>query len=127
MVVWINRDFLPPRRASTVAKVISNLPVPRTARVVEFKDEWGGVTGDGGVQIVLELDSIEFKRVYSKSSENGYVAIEHAGGDSTFIDNLLGYPITEGRFRLERQGHGSYEIVILDPPRRRLYIFLSVQ
>jgi len=35
---WRNSDRLPPRRPYKIARVVSEVPVPKDARVLEFRD-----------------------------------------------------------------------------------------
>lgn len=126
-IIWTNRDHLPPRRAVKVARIVSDLPVPRNAHVLEFQEQWGGATGDGGLKIVIQFSSAEYERAFAQSRMEGYLPIEHAEAGSAFVHDLVGHPVALGRVRLERRTDGSFELVVLDSATHRLYVFLSVQ
>lgn len=125
-LAWRNADRLPPRRPYKVARVVSGLPVPRDSRVLEFRDQWGGMTGDGEVKLVLQLTPAQFERVRGPAGARGYRELGSGGADRQVVASLVGQPVT-GMYRLSGSADADYELVVLDPGTRRMYVLLGVQ
>lgn len=65
-------DHLPPRTPIKVARLISDLPIPKNSRVVEFDEYWISPNGDGEAFIVIELAPHEASRLAAQAQSQGY-------------------------------------------------------
>lgn len=121
IVVWW---VLPAKRTPvTVARAISELPLPKNASVIRFDEEWNSFNGDGHVHITLVL------------SEPQYIDLRASvAGDDSFQSTALAASrperqllmqcapdVEDGIYRFvhERPG-GSWRIVVLDHGRRQV-------
>ena len=69
---YILMGYLPPRTPHKVARAVSDLPVPSSARVVEFEESWSLFQGDGVLRLVLDLDEYEFGRLRVAALDKDY-------------------------------------------------------
>ena len=69
------KDSLPPRSPHKVARVLSGLAIPGSARVVAFEEEWNEFNGDGFCFVVLRLDDHLFETVYQEAKAKGYAEL----------------------------------------------------
>lgn len=125
VAAWWNSDRLPPRRPYKIARVVSGLPVPKDARVIEFRDQWSG-NGDGAVRIVLQLTPAQFIEVIQSTNGRGYQGSGPEGDHTRMIQSLIGAPV-RGPYRFSGSMQDGYELVVLEPDTRRMYVLVTVQ
>jgi hypothetical protein len=125
LFAWRNSDHLPPRRPYKIARVVSGLPVPKDARVLEFRDEWSE-NGDGIVKIVLQLTPAQFEDLIGSRHGQNYQVANPEESEVRLIQSLLGTPV-RGPYRFSGSMQDGYELVLFDPQTWRMYVALTVQ
>ncbi len=119
-------DRFPPRTAHRVGRMLSDLPIPSSARVRLFEDEWHGFTGDGYTKIVFGLDKEDYALLYDECVKNGYKLLTES------IPNKVPYagrPITMGKslYKVVQQNahhpDTDYIIIVLDQEEQQLIVY----
>jgi hypothetical protein len=72
---FFNADHLPPRTPVKVARVVSGLAIPSSARVLAYESEWQSFNGDGFTQVKLKLTPGEFARLAREAPRAGYKSL----------------------------------------------------
>jgi len=96
------QDHLPPRTPQKIARLLSQLPINRSANVKIFEDQWSEFNGNGASYIVLELDKNNFENVNQAARELGYRPLPIA-------ENIYG-PLKD--YMIDKQG--VYRVLIDD-------------
>lgn len=126
VVLIYQNDHLPPRTAHRAGRVISHLPIPSSAKVLLFEDEWQGFTGDGHTKIVFGLNKEDFAQLYDQCVKRGYKLLTKS------IANKVpypGYPVTLGKsiYKVVQQNAHhpdiDYIIVVLDEEKQQLIVY----
>lgn len=127
LVVGIAADHLPPRTPWKVARIVSELHVPNSARVVSFRDEWTSFDGDGITSIDLRLKPADFAKLQSEALSKGYVRMNSAEPVPEFVRAQVGSGKT-GLYRFKRDSDSSaFELSYLDSADQRLFVLLLIQ
>jgi len=126
VLAWRNADRLPPRRPYKIARVISGLPIPRDSRVLEFRDTWSGIDGDGDVRLVVQFTAMQFEEIARSANGRGYRNLDSGGPDRRVIAALVGPPV-HGLYRLSGSLTDDYELVVLDSGTDRMYVLAASQ
>lgn len=113
-------DRLPPRTAVKVGRTVSGLPIPRSARVIQFSDQWMSPSGDGESFVVLQLTRAEITQLAQEAGRQGYHPVSTTRLPARVQRVLV--PSSDGLARnTGTPGDGS--CVVVDTVRARLVIY----
>ena len=109
------------RTPQKLAAYFSELPVPESATVLYFKDDFadGPVgRGQGVVSITLRLDSASFEATMAEASKSARFRPVSSFPIASKVASLLNAP--KGIYFLEGDYWLSHDLIVLNPERRTL-------
>jgi len=114
------------RTPQSITKALIGLEIKKDVSVVEFKDEWGSMTGDGMSVIVFKLNTNQFESLKDscKAKEFKVLPLRESLPDG-YINHYLNPSDTIGYYRLEvdKKDDRNYCIVILSEVSKRLIVY----
>lgn len=137
-VLYLCRNYLPPRSAYKVARIHSDLKINRGFNVIDFTEEYS-FNGEGLVNIVFELNEAEVESLIRVCKKRDYkkVSIQNLIKDG-FLDENPDYgmqlynrdirKISNGYYKLEARSLSNldFSITVLDVSNKELIIYVNI-
>lgn len=105
------QDHLPPRTGVKVARVVSDLPIPRKAAVLVFDDRWSNLNGNGSAYVVLRVSDSVARDLARKAGEEGYVPLASDEALSDEVARVID-PSTAGLMRIAGTRQSGSSVVV---------------
>jgi hypothetical protein len=128
---FIYKDHLPPRSPYKVARIVSELKIPKSSELIRFEENWNSFQGDGYSFIELSISESVYQKIEKVVLNKGYIklpikeAVKKSITDSNLYVYLKEFP-ENGFFRLKQHNDNSFDLVVLDTDTKKLYIYISV-
>ena len=121
------QDSLPPRTPHKVARLISGLSIPDDSRVIEFKDQWNDLNGNGFSFIVIQLDDKSFNKIYQEARESDYKALPITEGVYGPLKDISKKKVA-GIYKVnfDDEATKSFNAAMLSNDDRRILVYFSV-
>lgn len=114
------------RTPQSITKALIGLEIKKDVSVVDFKDQWGSMTGDGMTFIVFRLNPNQLQSLKDSCKAKKFKALplRYSLPDG-YINHYLNPSDTIGYYRLEvdKKDDRNYCIVILSEVSKRLIVY----
>jgi len=114
------------RTPQSITKALIGLEIKKDLSVIEFKDQWGSMTGDGMSFIVFKLDPNQYQDLKDscKAKEFKVMPIRESLPDS-YINHYLNPSDSIGYYwiDIDKKDDRNYCIVILTEASKRLIVY----
>jgi len=114
------------RTPQSITKALTGLEINKDVSVIEFKDQWGSMTGDGMSFIVFKINTSQFQSIKDSCKAKIFkeLPIKESLPDG-FINHYLNPSDTIGCYWLDidKKDNRNYSIVILSEVSKRLIVY----
>ena len=114
------------RTPQSITKALVGLEINKDVSVIEFKDQWGSMTGDGMSFIVFKINSSQLQAIKDSciAKDFKHLPIKESLPDG-FINHYLIQSDTVGYYWLDidEKDNRTYYIVILSEVSKRLIVY----
>lgn len=114
------------RTPQSIAKALVGLEVKKNVSVIEFRDQWGSITGDGVSLIVFKIKPNQLSEIIDNCKAKNFktLPIKESLPDG-FINHYLSPSDTVGYYWLDidKRDRRNYCIVVLSEVNSKLIVY----